>query len=171
RYASLGAHEERDQSRKDDLESLLYVFLDLYTGKLPWAEHAKRKEKKETTEMKRRYFDNDSNFTTNELVRTHTSMAAQLLRQCKFLQEPNYKTLEHAFRDIQANLTQEEKDEEEAFQWDTPPPPPGPPPPPEEDVNARQAAASPPPPPPPPGDGGRGSPHATMPSPPPPPPP
>lgn len=39
RYASLGAHEERDQSRKDDLESLLYVFLDLYTGKLPWAEH------------------------------------------------------------------------------------------------------------------------------------
>ncbi|CAN0144069.1 unnamed protein product, partial [Laminaria digitata] len=39
RYASLGAHEERDQSRKDDLESLLYVFLDLYVGKLPWAEH------------------------------------------------------------------------------------------------------------------------------------
>ena len=39
RYASLGAHEEKDQSRKDDLESLLYVFLDLYTGKLPWAEH------------------------------------------------------------------------------------------------------------------------------------
>lgn len=39
RYASLGAHEERDQSRKDDLESLLYVFLDLYIGKLPWAEH------------------------------------------------------------------------------------------------------------------------------------
>lgn len=39
RYASLGAHEERDQSRKDDLESLLFVFLDLYIGKLPWAEH------------------------------------------------------------------------------------------------------------------------------------
>lgn len=189
RYASLGAHEERDQSRKDDLESLLYVFLDLYTGKLPWAEHvstlqgcemgclagacdgpfkesqrrrgkmfygtircaslatswpwisrryccrrgcqmpktlgmrdtrayfasaehphvwagfpfrsrdlctvsrgllgfasmvvwltlcrglvlqARRKEKKETTEMKRHYFD--SNFTTNDLVRTHTIM-------------------------------------------------------------------------------------------------
>lgn len=30
------------------------------------------------------------------------TQAAQLLRQCKFLQEPNYKTLEHAFRDIQA---------------------------------------------------------------------
>ncbi|CAM9512841.1 unnamed protein product [Sphacelaria rigidula] len=39
RYASLGAHEEKDQSRKDDLQSLLYVFLDLYLGKLPWAEH------------------------------------------------------------------------------------------------------------------------------------
>lgn len=37
----MGAHEERDQSRKDDLESLLYVFLDLYTGKLPWAEHVR----------------------------------------------------------------------------------------------------------------------------------
>lgn len=44
RYASLGAHEEKDQSRKDDLESLLYVFLDLYLGKLPWAEHVSDSE-------------------------------------------------------------------------------------------------------------------------------
>ncbi|CAM9669543.1 unnamed protein product, partial [Ectocarpus sp. 12 AP-2014] len=157
-YASLGAHEERDQSRKDDLESLLYVFLDLYTGKLPWAEHARRKEKKETTEMKRQYFD--SNFTTNDLVRTHTIMVAQLLRQCKFLQEPDYKMVEYAFRDIQANLTQGEKDEEEAFLWDTPPPPPGPPPP--EDIPSSGGGG---------GGGGRSSPLANIPSPPPPPPP
>lgn len=26
----------------------------------------------------------------------------QLLRQCKFLQEPDYRMVEHAFRDIQA---------------------------------------------------------------------
>ncbi|CAM9488558.1 unnamed protein product, partial [Ectocarpus sp. 13 AM-2016] len=154
-YASLGAHEERDQSRKDDLESLLYVFLDLYTGKLPWAEHARRKEKKETTEMKRQYFD--SNFTTNDLVRTHTIMVVQLLRQCKFLQEPDYKMVEYAFRDIQANLTQGEKDEEEAFLWDTPPPPPGPPPP--EDIPSSG------------GGGSRSSPLGNIPSPPPPPPP
>lgn len=32
---------------------------------------------------------------------TDGRQAAKLLRQCKFLQEPNYKELANAFRDIQ----------------------------------------------------------------------
>jgi hypothetical protein len=32
RYASVNVHEGRSHSRRDDLESLCYVFLDLYEG-------------------------------------------------------------------------------------------------------------------------------------------
>jgi serine/threonine protein kinase len=36
RYASLAAHRGLEQSRRDDLESLLYVLLHLARGALPW---------------------------------------------------------------------------------------------------------------------------------------
>lgn len=50
RYASLAAHHGRDSSRKEDLESLFYVLVELLVGTLPWmtmddaihVEHAKQ---------------------------------------------------------------------------------------------------------------------------------
>lgn len=36
RYASIAAHESMEQSRKDDLETIGYILVYLYKGKLPW---------------------------------------------------------------------------------------------------------------------------------------
>lgn len=36
RYGSLNAHHRRDLSRRDDLESWLYVIIELTKGALPW---------------------------------------------------------------------------------------------------------------------------------------
>ena len=36
RYASIAAHEGHEIGRKDDLESLFYVMIFLFKGKLPW---------------------------------------------------------------------------------------------------------------------------------------
>jgi serine/threonine protein kinase len=47
RYASIAAHESCEQSRKDDLESLGYILVYLYKGKLPWQsiKHSDKKER------------------------------------------------------------------------------------------------------------------------------
>ncbi|KAE9550219.1 hypothetical protein FO519_006564 [Halicephalobus sp. NKZ332] len=51
RYASLKAHEGADQAPRDDLESWLYLIIELMTGQLPWAMYRKQ-EKDLVKEMK-----------------------------------------------------------------------------------------------------------------------
>uniref|UniRef100_A0AC34FH05 Protein kinase domain-containing protein n=1 Tax=Panagrolaimus sp. ES5 TaxID=591445 RepID=A0AC34FH05_9BILA len=37
RYASLSAHNEMEQSRRDDLEGWFYMVVEMFTGDLPWS--------------------------------------------------------------------------------------------------------------------------------------
>lgn len=46
RYASIAAHQNCEQSRKDDLEAIAYILIYMYKGRLPW-QGIKNKEKKE----------------------------------------------------------------------------------------------------------------------------
>lgn len=50
RYASMRTHEGHSQSRRDDLEQLVYVLIFLYRGRLPWSglniDDADEKERK-----------------------------------------------------------------------------------------------------------------------------
>ncbi|KAA6373236.1 MAG: putative protein serine/threonine kinase [Streblomastix strix] len=36
RYASINAHRKRELGRNDDFMSLIYIFVEFYTGSLPW---------------------------------------------------------------------------------------------------------------------------------------
>ncbi|PAV64740.1 hypothetical protein WR25_20570 [Diploscapter pachys] len=51
-YCSLASHTHKDQSRKDDLESWLYMAIELIRGPLPWAKIDGNKEHKKILEYK-----------------------------------------------------------------------------------------------------------------------
>ncbi|KAA6369162.1 MAG: putative protein serine/threonine kinase, partial [Streblomastix strix] len=36
RYASINSHRKRELGRQDDLMSLIYIFVEFYTGRVPW---------------------------------------------------------------------------------------------------------------------------------------
>jgi hypothetical protein len=57
-FASLNTHEDKDQSYRDDLWSILFSFVDILLGQLPWSEEGKKKEKLLVKELKREYTTN-----------------------------------------------------------------------------------------------------------------
>ena len=55
RYASIAAHKGYTQSRKDDLESIIYVLIYLFRGKLPWMNVKYKKDKDKDKDKEQRY--------------------------------------------------------------------------------------------------------------------
>lgn len=62
-YASVNLHDNQDQAPRDDCWSLIYVYIDLICGKLPWTEVAKKGgEKDQVAALKREYTLNPEKF-------------------------------------------------------------------------------------------------------------
>ncbi len=72
-YASPFVHEGEDQGPRDDLCSILHVFIDLIAGKLPWNEAAKNKDKVSVGHLKKRYYENLNDFISWIESQVHTA--------------------------------------------------------------------------------------------------
>lgn len=99
RYASVGALRGVEQSRRDDLESLGYVWLYLLRGDLPWM-GIKGKDRKQKydriCEVKARTtFEELCAGFPNEFVQFFRSV-----RQLRFIEEPDYTAYRQMFRDL-----------------------------------------------------------------------
>lgn len=94
RYASINDHLGIEQSRRDDMESLAYLFIYLLKGKLPW--HGTNRE---TLQIKL----STSIEELCEDLPVEFSIFLQDMRKLDFYEEPNYNKYITMFRNLFIN--------------------------------------------------------------------
>ena len=95
KYCSLSAHQLLTQSRKDDLESLLYVLIYFIRGELPWEnmQGTKYEQRKKIEHMK-------AKITTKELTKDLPSafkLFLDYIKTLRFSEQPQYSYLKSLF--------------------------------------------------------------------------
>jgi len=99
RYASVNAHIGKEQSRRDDLETLGYVLIYFIRGSLPW-QGLKSLTKKQKYE---KICENKKSTPVETLCRGFPTEFAQYLNYCRsldFEEKPDYAYLRKIFRDL-----------------------------------------------------------------------
>lgn len=101
RYVSVNTHLGVEQSRRDDLEGIVYVMLYFLKGSLPWQGlPAKSKHEKY-----RKIFNVKSTVSPEALCEALPVQLKRLLSYCrelKFEETPNYEAMKKLLRDIAA---------------------------------------------------------------------
>ena len=99
RYASINCHEGIEQSRRDDLESLMFMLLFLLKGRLPWQGlHHKKKNDPTARHNKKTDFilKKKKEMIAHKLckgVHPNFLIALQYIRALKFEERPDYDKL------------------------------------------------------------------------------
>lgn len=96
RYASINNHEGIEQSRRDDLESLGYIFIYFFNGTLPW-KGLKGNSNKQTQEL---IYNKKKNTSLKELCHNLPKEMYIYMNYCrnlKFYQQPDYEYLRNLF--------------------------------------------------------------------------
>jgi len=113
RYASVNTHMGSEQSRRDDLEALGYVFMYFLRGSLPWqgVKGASLKEKYELI-MARKI-----STPIDVLCKGHPPEFIQYLKYCKTLgyeEKPDYSYLRRLFKEL---MVREKEEYDSNFDW------------------------------------------------------
>ena len=111
-YASINALNGYTQSRRDDLESLGYILVELLKGKLPWA-FKKRGSLKEKIE----YAKFKQSISSAKLCEDLPIQMKEYIDYCKNLKyedEPDYAMLKNLFRDM---ITQDNEVFDYVYDW------------------------------------------------------
>ena len=99
RYSSIASHRQKEQSRKDDLESIAYILVYLYKGRLPWM-GIKHKDKKE----KYRLIGEKKESTKEEDLCSGMSkefvVFLKYVKNLDFNEKPHYSALKKMFMNL-----------------------------------------------------------------------
>ena len=96
RYASIAAHKNLEQSRKDDLESIGYMLIYMFKGKLPW-QGIKNKDKKKRYSL---IGDKKEKMSEEELccgMPKEFLVFLKYVRSLDFDEKPHYSALKKMF--------------------------------------------------------------------------
>lgn len=114
RYASLNAHDGKELSRRDDLESIGYVLMYFLRGSLPWQGIATRNKE----EKYRKILEKKRATSLDELCSGFPIEFKAYLDYCKrlsFDESPDYQYLKTLFRQV---LGREQLTLDWVFDWD-----------------------------------------------------
>ncbi|CAK78712.1 unnamed protein product (macronuclear) [Paramecium tetraurelia] len=101
RYASIAAHKGNELGRKDDLESLIYILLYFYLGKLPWQniKHVPSDQKiQKVGDIKQKQTTDLFRNLPEELRKTY-----EYLRKLTYVTQPDYKSIIILFQQAAKN--------------------------------------------------------------------
>jgi len=118
RYASLNSHKGIRQSRRDDLESMIYILIYFLKGKLPWQD-VKAKQKEERHKL---ISEIKSKVTIESLCENLPSEFAELLTYVKnleFDEKPIYSKFYAFFHNLIEKLNKEMIEEKDySYIWE-----------------------------------------------------
>lgn len=115
RYASINTHLGVEQSRRDDLESLGYVFIYFLKGVLPW-QNLKAKNIKEKYEKIKEKKILTPVATLCEGCPEEFPNYINTCRKLKFIEKPDYTAMKHMFKTF---FTREGYDYDFRYDWTT----------------------------------------------------
>jgi serine/threonine protein kinase len=105
RYASITTHLGIEQSRRDDLESLGYVFVFMIKGALPWQlghhRHHPNQDKNDIC-LERKMLTSPASLCAD--LPNEFTQYFEIVRALEFTEEPDYNTLRTLFRTVFARL-------------------------------------------------------------------
>lgn len=96
RYASIAAHSNVEQGRKDDMESIAYILIYLYKGKLPW-QGIKHKDKKERYRLIGEKKEKTNEDELCEGMPREFCVFLKYVRSMDFDEKPHYSALRNMF--------------------------------------------------------------------------
>jgi serine/threonine protein kinase len=116
RYISLNTHKGFEQSRRDDIESLIYILIYFIVGELPW-DNIKCKNKEEKYE---KIFEKKNNFRKSEIfinLPDEIKLIYEAVLLIEFESKPNYDYYSGLIENLLNNENEKNEFFDDLFDW------------------------------------------------------
>lgn len=115
RYASIASHNLQEQGRKDDLESLGYLFIYLFKGKLPW-QNVKTTDKFQKHQLIKDFKINTTEEMLCKDMPKEFCVFLKYVRNMEFTEDPPYHSFIKMFTKLYKSI-QLETSEDSELEW------------------------------------------------------
>ena len=105
RYSSVNSHKGIRQCRKDDLESLMYILIYFYKGKLPWQDVKSKKKEEKHQKIKEEKLRTTVETLCKDMPKEFERML-NYIKSLLYTEEPNYEKILSGFQNIIRDLTE-----------------------------------------------------------------